>query len=511
MPPLYDEMHIANALRNEALPALHRLADRPGLRDRSLRRFEHDEPPPYESSTDTEDEVPFPVPTGELSPAMRDRFDAPLDDQERREVASYLCRSYLAMIRYEEEELAERKRVDDWAKGHRCPDVRRLLRPLGSGEKIQLSDRRCAVVARHLVKRRWQKLGVWGPDWGIPEPEWYMGPETTSRNYNIKRWPWQHNDIRNGENVPSNPIRRAVELRQGLRHGEHAPVPPRSHLTPSCSDAQAESFLTSRPWFQFELENLEYGFRHQRFDYQTQRKLEMTRTLQFWKDRGDWQDKWGNRERGDVVGWKWRHESPSPEPEDLSGVEDIAGLELTPSETDALESIPVLPPTPPPVYIDNPTACMFPNLMPSGMPQRMLFMPADGLFMPADGPDDEAVDGESAADENRPPQPPPVLPPRHPRAEPRRGAAAEPLAPQVRRQRVIKPRTTSGQSAAQLPRALMRRSARIAAMAASQAPPVPPQPQPAQQTRQARRTPSQKKASAGVAKRQNPPRRSRRS
>lgn len=41
---------------------------------------------------------------------------------------------------------------------------------------------------------------------------------------------------------------------------------------------------------------------------------------------------------GDKSGWKLRHESPSPEPEDLTNIE------FTPSEIDALDSVP--PPTP---------------------------------------------------------------------------------------------------------------------------------------------------------------------
>jgi hypothetical protein len=38
-----------------------------------------------------------------------------------------------------------------------------------------------------------------------------------------------------------------------------------------------------------------------------------------------------------VVGWKWRHESPSPEPEDLSPL-ITEHMDFTPSEVDALKS-----------------------------------------------------------------------------------------------------------------------------------------------------------------------------
>lgn len=45
------------------------------------------------------------------------------------------------------------------------------------------------------------------------------------------------------------------------------------------------------------------------------------------------QDKWRDSDGDVLIGWKWPHESPSPEPDNLAGVQDMAGLELTPSET----------------------------------------------------------------------------------------------------------------------------------------------------------------------------------
>ena len=41
-----------------------------------------------------------------------------------------------------------------------------------------------------------------------------------------------------------------------------------------------------------------------------------------------------------MPGWKWRHESPSPEPEDLTVLEGgELDMDFTPSEVDALEAI----------------------------------------------------------------------------------------------------------------------------------------------------------------------------
>lgn len=47
-----------------------------------------------------------------------------------------------------------------------------------------------------------------------------------------------------------------------------------------------------------------------------------------------------------VLGWKWRHESPSPEPQDLTAL-ITDEMDFTPSEVDALEAIPASSPPPP--------------------------------------------------------------------------------------------------------------------------------------------------------------------
>ncbi|KAL1893499.1 hypothetical protein Sste5346_006327 [Sporothrix stenoceras] len=98
---------------------------------------------------------------------------------------------------------------------------------MGNGEKIYRGDWRCAVVARLLVKRRWQKLG--------------NGPLA-----------WQHGDL--SEDSMEELVRRDADLLQGMRHGEYAPMQPRSRLTQASSDSQAEAFLISRPWFRLAVE-----------------------------------------------------------------------------------------------------------------------------------------------------------------------------------------------------------------------------------------------------------------
>jgi hypothetical protein len=97
-----------------------------------------------------------------------------------------------------------------------------------------------------------------------------------------------------------------------------------------------EFLITSRPWYVWELEVAEEGVRLKRDPINSEihhRQRENVTTR--WKEKGYWKDSWG-----DLPGWKWRHESSSPEPADPND------MDFTPSEIDALEEIP--PPTPPP-------------------------------------------------------------------------------------------------------------------------------------------------------------------
>ena len=65
-----------------------------------------------------------------------------------------------------------------------------------------------------------------------------------------------------------------------------------------------------------------------------------------WVEAGDRKEEWCDplADHHGTLGWKWRHESPTPEPEDLSAINYLSDLELTPSEAAALDA--VRPPTP---------------------------------------------------------------------------------------------------------------------------------------------------------------------
>ncbi|AEO61386.1 hypothetical protein MYCTH_2311488 [Thermothelomyces thermophilus ATCC 42464] len=469
MPPLFDEAQIHNALRNEALPELARLAGDQRLRERALDRFDRDEPPPYLSSTDDEEYLENELPLGSDGSGVLQEFvdlmKQPLTDAERDTVAMDLHFSgkvYQPGHRYHQEAVIEAQRIRR---------VCRELRPANAEAQKFLDfqgragDERLNILVRRNIKRRWRKLGVWNPQWGIPGRRNGTNPDDDASKW---KWRWQHGDAA-AEWTPSatataanpkHPITRALALRQGLLHGEHAPVPPRSRLPDDASASQAESFIISRPWFVFMAEYFEERERFYRIPPMKRRHYRepiAKPVIERWKSRGDWRDEWDQPVEGAYVpGWKWRHESPSPEPEDLTPLETM-DLEFTPSEVDALEAI--RPPTPPP---PPPPRSHSPRHFPSG---DQTVHSGTGLFsshpLPRAPPTPPAAD-DSAPEVPEPAQAAPQQQQQQPRRRPRQRKDEQPVQP-------------------------VRRSARIAAMNKTKAnPPPPPAPAPPPQARQSR-------------------------
>jgi hypothetical protein len=460
-------MQIVNALRNEALPALERLAQSSSLQERALARFDRDEPPPYVSSTeDDEEDMPYPAldPADSAMPDALNRFlDEPLRDDELDRAAGELAnqwRVYSPGARYDMEAPLEKARVERWIWRMANPDTKDFFVQLGPAAKGRAGRERVNIIVRRNIKRRWQKLGVWNPDWGIPGR---ANPEPEDNTYAWK-WPWQHGDAaaewRPGTEKMSlnarHPVVRALRLRQGLRRGEHSPVPPRSHLEKDASASQAESFIISRPWFMFAVECKEESQRHIRLPDRKTMRLYKGSTVgnirEFWEERGDWKADWkdprGGQKAKILVGWKWRHESPSPEPEDLSGLNDLATLELTPSEVDALEAVrPPSPPTPQPVYIpptdsQHPLFGWSPNAPPQATQKAVEQLPPPPPLPAADNPIQQSPPRHRRRRQQPPAQPlrrsariaamnakrqsppPASKPPARPRGRPRKKKAA---------------------------------------------------------------------------------------
>lgn len=337
-------------LRNYAIPVLEAYAENDYLRNCAYRRFERDEPPPYTSSTESgepDDGDLTPPRKGPLPEDLRAIMERPIEDIEFRRITDELYGFVTARECY----YAEVTREEDWLLNYRPFETAIFTGSDGI--------RRLGVMARHSVKRRWEKLGIWNPEWGFPGRN--MRPGDYIRKW---RWRWQQHDVDDsGSGDVKGPtaeelVARALRLRQNLRRGEKAPAIPRSHLEPDATAFEAESFLISRPWFVFRLEVAEECERYRRLSFDDQRRyprVNSKQVIEWWKERGDWREEFDRTEW--VTSWKWRHESPSPEPEDLTPIANLkdrpmktADIDFTPSEIDDLETIELPSPEQPEYY-----------------------------------------------------------------------------------------------------------------------------------------------------------------
>ena len=342
MPPLHP-IHIDSALRYQAMPILEHLAANEDARNRALDRLERDEPPPYVSSTESEefeDRPRKPLPDT-LPEELQESLDRPFDERKQHWIAHEVASSLDPYDRYHTEAELEHHLLHDYS-NHKL-----------FGLQHKYAQERSNIIVRHVIKRRWSKLGIWNPNWGIP------GRLNERPEDNTNNWHWRWNrEMIYGQKIEykEHLARRALSLRKNLRRGEACPVQPRSNLQPDATASQAESFLISRPWFIWGLEREEEQQRRNRFieDYIHDNERNRYQDLicneagKWWRERGDIKKRetaWFGPPQ--LFSWKWRHESPSPEPEDLTSLSKVqetpleaVDIDFTPSEIDAFEEIP---------------------------------------------------------------------------------------------------------------------------------------------------------------------------
>ena len=353
--PLHQQME-------EAAPRLQGLAPRQDMLDLALQqRSDGDEPPSYYSammSLDNPPRMPLPTYGDQVDHEFEQLIRPPLSENELLEMQlnlELLEGVYRPGRRYKID--ADHERSEQ----RRSPWIQ--ARP--GYFRGRAGDARAHVYIRHQVKKRWEMLGVWNPEWGIPgrvDP----GPRDYPEYW---KWKWQgdapydgtHRD--NQRNIlirPEHPTSRRVRLREGMRRGERGPLPPLCHLVPDASKAAAEAFITSRPWYTWEMDMAEERTRRRRLPMHMAHSGgngPRVAVASRWEEAGDipWK-------------WKWGHESPEPDPGELD--EDT---DLTPSEIDALEAIP--PPTPPPLPPPPPVYRYTPGSLFGRRPPENIFGP----------------------------------------------------------------------------------------------------------------------------------------
>ncbi|KAH9887502.1 hypothetical protein F4778DRAFT_756927 [Xylariomycetidae sp. FL2044] len=289
--------------------------------------FGSDPPPPYE---------PPPDPAIMTVQQMDALMEPPITDEERDHIVRSIKEIALPAHFYHGNAMGELSRLSKSYPGSR-PEMFTDL----------TGSRREGVIVRHLVKRHWERLGLWNPKWG------FAGRDFNSAD-DYKRWTWwwqavgEADDLSQLHQKAADLVSRALRLRRNLRRGEHVPDLPRSPPLPGATAAEGEAFLISRPWFVFGLEVAEEKRRRQRLPIDDQNRypfLPIRQVMEWWEQRGDWRDTyyWV----GTVTSWKWRHESPSPEPEDLAPIRRMrdtpldaaSNMGFSRSEIDELEAI----------------------------------------------------------------------------------------------------------------------------------------------------------------------------
>ncbi|RMD39853.1 hypothetical protein DV735_g5290, partial [Chaetothyriales sp. CBS 134920] len=338
-------------LNEIVMPDLQDMAGNPALLEHLRdRRFNGDDPPSYRSRLPNDDDENNDINENndeatsvqgwmladhQTSDEIDELVSRPLSEEELHETQRHFESwhpAYHPGLRYEKE--AMRDAMFDMMKdpGLRDPQIRNQF-------DGRAGEQRQKVVIRHRIKKRWERLGVWNPEWGIPGRVDEAPRDKTSS----WKWRWQADTPTCGNQpsayLPEHPNSRAIHLREGLRRGERGPLPPRHSLGVDVSRSVAEAFITSRPWYIYGLDEEEERTRLDRIPRIEQRFNDMDHEAHVsarWRERGDWAP------FGKAIGWKWKHESPSPEPEGLSN------MDFTPSEIDALEAIPPPTPQPPP-------------------------------------------------------------------------------------------------------------------------------------------------------------------
>ena len=265
------------------------------------------------------------------------------------------CEAY---DRFERESRQERDRIQtqwarcDWRRQHIFKDQDLYGKP---------GVWRMDVMTRHCIKKRWKDFDIWDAMWGVPHRGNYVMKDTANwrwkwerkqdhqpRGWDETRLPGQPLDVeavkRRQFTWPPRDQERPDEraIRQHLTKQDKWPHPPPTEAERHADELvdSREKFLSTRPWLAWEIDVEEEHIRLTRINRDGW-SIAPENVKARWKALGQWKDNWG-----ELPGWKWKHESPSPEPPDLDH------MDFTPSEIDALDAAPL--PTPPPPQTPTP-------------------------------------------------------------------------------------------------------------------------------------------------------------
>ncbi|KAH7000243.1 hypothetical protein EDB80DRAFT_811358 [Ilyonectria destructans] len=235
---------------------------------------------------------------------------------------------------------------------------------------LSLQKEREPIVIRQRIRKRWQELGIWNSDWGIP----YHQPRTFTANpyHGQAEWKWEWEITKLHE-----PGFWVKHRDQGSDASFNLGISP-TKVAEGASMREAEAFIVSIPWVTYNIHMAENLIRFKRVPKELRTGIGRRDTprgdqvRRRWEERGQWNDSWdepGIKEQSIQPGWTWRDETPEPEPEPLDFLQfdtaDFTKLEAAEWEAIPLPSLSTmkLPPdrvsTEPTTDLDTPWMAPF--------------------------------------------------------------------------------------------------------------------------------------------------------
>ncbi|KAJ3480580.1 hypothetical protein NLG97_g8038 [Lecanicillium saksenae] len=272
-------------------------------------------PPEHETSTETTGSV-----DGDSQNDKRRRklgavtLNIGKNETERIQVPGLasLGRVYL---RYETEVIAERRRIKFFRKRNlRCSaESRELLAAMKPKHK--------KALAHHFVRRRWEEIGIWNDTWKFENP-----------SKSIWKWNWETRRLLDSDgNLPF--TGGAFKECLNLDPGEYANSV-KSRAQNQIPNGQwtgenGNDFISSRPWFAFEIERRVERTRRARSDDAATGVDTDIFVRDRWIEAGLWNAKWDTvtgAQNQFLVGWRWDHEDSEPQWADFQDLERRDGL-----------------------------------------------------------------------------------------------------------------------------------------------------------------------------------------
>lgn len=234
--------------------------------------------------------------------------------------------------RYNAEKSLEMTRIDSFKeKDEQCSRETR--------EWLAAMDRsKQEALTRHFIRRRWEAMGVWC------NRRWKLKPSPDT----MWEWPWlpSRRDPRSGIlRLTRLALRECGILRSG-RYGELM-QDKASNQTPQSfwSHVEADDFISSRPWFAFEIECVVEDTRRWKLPAEA-KELLPTEASDFirrqWMEKGIWNDEWssqGSQQEGVFVGWRWKKETAEPQQADMTELNGKYEMDFTESESEEMRRV----------------------------------------------------------------------------------------------------------------------------------------------------------------------------